>query len=286
MGKSLKNAVTPDEICEKYGCDTLRLYEMYLGPLDQSKVWRTRDIKGVHRFLQRLWRNFVGEDGKLLVSDGPPTDQQRRRVHGVIKKVTDDIDRLSFNTAIAALIELNNQWVGESMIPREVAEPMVLLLAPIAPHVAEELWQRLGHEQSLAYEPWPSYDPNLLIEEVVEYPIQINGKLKSRITVTADADDQTIQDTALADETVQGPDPRQDRPEGNRGQRPHGQYRDFGLASRRPLSASGGPRGPGALAHLQTQSDRFDLSAVNGCGGRRVGLVDRRARVTLNGKLA
>ncbi len=203
MGKSLKNAVTPDEICEQYGCDTLRLYEMYLGPLDQSKIWRTRDIVGVHRFLQRLWRNFIGDDGQLLVTDAPPPDDLRRRLHRVIKKVTDDIERLSINTAIAAMIELNNDLVALPEVPREAAEVLALLLSPMAPHISEELWQRLGHETSLAHEPWPTFNPRLLVDETVEYPIQLNGKLKSRMTVPADADPQQIEQAALADDYIQ-----------------------------------------------------------------------------------
>ena len=203
MGKSLKNAITPDEVCERYGCDTLRLYEMYLGPLDQSKVWRTRDIVGVHRFLQRLWRNLIDDDGQLLVVDDPPPAGLRRALHRTIKKVTDDIERLSFNTAIAALIELNNELVGLDRVPREVAEKMVLLLCPFAAHIGEELWNRLGHEQSFAYEPWPVYESSQLVDESIEYPIQINGKLKSRVTVPADADEAAIEQASLADEQIQ-----------------------------------------------------------------------------------
>ena len=202
MGKSLKNAVTPDEICEEYGCDTLRLYEMYLGPLDQSKVWRTRDIVGAHRFLQRLWRNFVAEDGRLTINDDPPTDELRRRLHRTIKKVTDDVQRLSINTAIAALIELNNELVSLASIPREVAQTLVLLLSPMAPHICEELWSRIGHEQTLAYEPWPTHDPDLLVEGTIEYPIQINGKIKGRITVPVDANDGQIEDAALTHDQI------------------------------------------------------------------------------------
>jgi leucyl-tRNA synthetase len=203
MGKSLKNAVTPDDICEQYGCDTMRLYEMYLGPLDQSKVWRTRDIAGPYRFLQRLWRNFVNEDGKLLVHDDAPSEQLNRLLHKTVKRVTEDMERLQFNTAIAALIELNNELVALDTLPRVVAEAMTLMLAPFAPHVAEELWHRLGHGESIAREPWPEYDASLLVEDSVEYPIAINGKVRGRVTVPADADDDTIQSAAMADPKVQ-----------------------------------------------------------------------------------
>ncbi len=203
MGKSLKNAVAPDEICQRYGCDTLRLYEMYLGPLDQSKLWRTRDIVGVHRFLQRLWRNYVHDQtGQLLVTDDLPDQALNRKLHKTIKRVSESMNSMAFNVAIAALIELNNELVPLATLPRVVAEPIVLCLAPLAPHIAEELWARLGHDQTLAYEPWPSYDPAMLTEDQVEYPVQINGKLKGRITVPADADDKAVQAAALTDEKV------------------------------------------------------------------------------------
>ncbi|MAE64890.1 MAG: leucine--tRNA ligase [Phycisphaeraceae bacterium] len=202
MGKSLKNAVGPEEMCAQYGCDSLRLYEMYLGPLDQSKPWRTQDIVGVHRFLQRVWRNYVDDDGKLLVDDAPAAQELKRLLHRTIKRVTDDMDRLSFNTAIAALIELNNALVALPAVPREVAETMLLLLAPMAPHVCEELWQRIGHADSLAWTAWPSYDEALLVEELIEVPVQVNGKLRGRIRVAADADQSALERAALEDDAV------------------------------------------------------------------------------------
>ncbi len=203
MGKSLKNAIAPDDICEQYGCDTLRLYEMYLGPLDQSKLWRTRDIVGVHRFLQRLWRNFVDEEtNKLLVTDEPASESQRRLLHKTVKRVTDAMGAMAFNVAIAAMIELNNELVGLESLPREIAKPLVLCLSPAAPHIAEELWHRMGHETSLAYETWPAYDPAMLVEDQIEYPVQINGKLKGKVTVPADADNTAIEQAALGDDKV------------------------------------------------------------------------------------
>jgi leucyl-tRNA synthetase len=203
MGKSLKNAIAPDDVCEQYGCDTLRLYEMYLGPLDASKQWNTRDIIGVHRFLQRLWRNFVEEDtGRVKVSDDPAPTDLLRLVHRTIRRVTDDMERLSFNTAIAALIELNNELVGRDGLPREVAEPLVLLLSPLAPHMAEELWSRLGYDTSLAYEPWPISDASLLTEAMIEYPVQVNGKLRGRISAPPAAGEQQVSDLALADPRI------------------------------------------------------------------------------------
>jgi len=205
MGKSLKNAITPDYICDEYGCDTLRLYEMYMGPLDQSKVWNTRDIKGVHRFLQRLWRNLVDEDTDALkVAETAPDPELAKQTHKTIKRVTESMQSMSFNIAIAALIELNNQLVQMDKVPRWVAETMVTMLAPMAPHISEELWQRLGYEPSIADVAWPGYDQQMLVEDQGECPVQVNGKLRSRITVAADADQQTIEALAREDERVQG----------------------------------------------------------------------------------
>ncbi len=212
MGKSLHNAVSPDDICAEYGCDTLRLYEMYMGPLDASKPWNTRDIIGVHRFLQRLWRNFVNEEtGELKVtsdkpgaqrSEAPGIDPLLRLLHKTIKRVTEDMQRLCFNTAIAALIEMNNALVGRDTLPRAIAEPFVLMLAPLAPHLAEELWQRMGHDDTLAYEPWPTYDEQYLVEETVELAVQVMGKVRGRITVAADADRAAVEAAARNDENV------------------------------------------------------------------------------------
>ncbi|WP_456429995.1 leucine--tRNA ligase [Rhodocaloribacter sp.] len=203
MGKSLKNAVSPDEINEQYGCDTLRLYEMYLGPLEASKPWNTRDIVGVHRFLRRVWRNFVDDrTDALLVTAAEPSDALLRTLHKTIARVTEDLERLSFNTAIAAMIEMNNELVKLEAIPRAVAEPFVLLLAPFAPHVAEELWGRMGHEASLAYEPWPEADERYLREDTVKIAVQVNGKMRATITVPAGADKETVLAAARAHENV------------------------------------------------------------------------------------
>ena len=203
MGKSLKNSVTPDEVCDQYGCDTMRLYEMYLGPLDQSKLWNTRDIVGVNRFLYRVWRNFLNEEtGAWLVTDEAADETLRRLLHKTIKRVTDDMERMSYNTAIAGLIELNNELVGRKALPREIAETFVLLLAPLAPHIAEELWAKLGHSQSLTYAPWPAFDPAMLVESTFEYVVQINGKVRSRLVIAADADEKAIEAAAMKDEVV------------------------------------------------------------------------------------
>jgi leucyl-tRNA synthetase len=203
MGKSLKNAIAPDDICSEYGADTLRLYEMYMGPLDASKPWATRDIIGVHRFLQRVWRNFVNEQtGRLLITSDKPDEPLLRLMHKTIRRVTDDMGRLSFNTAIAALIEMNNQLVQREELPRLVAENFVLMLSPLAPHLAEELWERMGNRESVTRQPWPRCDADYLVEDQVELIVQVQGKLRGRVTVSADADEDAAKEAALADEKV------------------------------------------------------------------------------------
>ncbi len=203
MGKSLKNSVTPDDVIAKYGADTLRLFLMYLGPLEQSKLWNPQDIVGVHRFLHRLWRNIVDEEtGTLLIAEAPPSDELVRATHKTIKRVTQAMDSLSFNVAIAALIELNNQVVPMPRVPRWVAQVMVTMLAPLAPHISEELWAKLGQETTVADAPWPVWDEDLLVESTVELPVQVNGKLRGKISVPADADDTAIEAAARADTNV------------------------------------------------------------------------------------
>jgi leucyl-tRNA synthetase len=201
MGKSLKNAVSPDEICTTYGTDTLRAYEMYMGPLEASKPWSTRDIIGMSRFLHNVWKRFVAENGSMKVNEAPPSEELRRLLHKTIKRVTADMENLRFNTAIAALIELNNA-IKSDRLPKEVAEPMVKMLAPIAPHLAEELWERMhgsSRPGSISAQPWPTYDEALTVDAEVEVAVQINGKVRSRITVPADATDKQLLDFAMAD---------------------------------------------------------------------------------------
>ena len=201
MGKSLKNVVGPDEVCEAYGCDAFRLYEMYMGPLEASKPWAPRDIIGVFRFLQRTWRLAVDEPtGELKVRAEPDPDVERQ-LHRTIAKVGQDIERLTFNTAIAAMIEFVNAAIAPGLT-RDQLERFALVLAPFAPHIAEELWARLGHEHSLAAEPWPGHDEAMLARDTVEMPVQIGGKVRARIVVRADADSKSIEQTALAHEKV------------------------------------------------------------------------------------
>jgi leucyl-tRNA synthetase len=207
MGKSLRNAVAPDDIYRDYGADTLRLYEMFMGPLDASRPWNTSDIIGVHRFLQRLWRNLVDEDtGEVRVSSAPADDETRRVLHKTIDAVGRDLADLHFNTAVARLFELNNrltQVVQQGTpAPTEVAEAMVLMVAPLAPHIAEELWSRLGHPSSLAYEPFPQADPQWLATETVEVPVQVNGKVRARIAVPTYADEAATEALARSEPRI------------------------------------------------------------------------------------
>ncbi len=211
MGKSLKNSVDPTVVCEEYGADTLRLYLMYMGPLDQSKPWEMRDIVGPHRFIQRVWRNLspaAGSDdegggvkGERVV-DRDPTNDELKSLHKTIARVTDDMERLGFNTAIAALIELNNDLTKWDDIPRAVAEPFLVMLTPLAPHVAEEIWSQLGHEELVSEQTWPEADKDFLVEDECEIAVQILGKVRSRITVPADADNQALESAALSDEKI------------------------------------------------------------------------------------
>jgi leucyl-tRNA synthetase len=211
MGKSLKNAVAPDEVCAEFGCDTLRVYEMSMGPLEASKPWNTRDIAGAYRFLQRVWRCVVDErTGEARVDDAP-VDAQRdaallRSLHKTIAGVRREMETLGFNTAVAKLIEFTNEltkWLGESRrTPRAVAEALTLMLAPLAPHMGEELWSKLGHSTSVVRAPFPVADEALARDSEIEVPVSLNGKLKGTIVVAAGLDKAGLEAAAMASETV------------------------------------------------------------------------------------
>jgi leucyl-tRNA synthetase len=207
MGKSLKNIVTPDEMYDEFGADTFRLYEMSTGPLDASRPWNTRDVVGMQRFLQRSWRNLVDEDtGALHVSDAEAPLQLKRDLHKAIHGVGIDMQNLRFNTAISKLIELNNAltiYVNEhGSTPREVAVPLVQMLSPLCPHMAEELWSMLGQTTELTFTPFPVADPALLVSDTIEIPIQVNGKVRSKLSVVPTVTDDELRALALADEKV------------------------------------------------------------------------------------
>nr|WP_313864799.1 leucine--tRNA ligase [Mycobacterium sp.] len=208
IGKSLKNSISPDTICDEYGADTLRVYEMSMGPLEASRPWATKDVIGAHRFLQRVWRLVVDEStGDIRVDDAQEQldTATLRALHRTIAGVAEDYAALRNNTAAAKLIEYTNHLTKgyRDAVPRAAVEPLVLMLAPLAPHMAEELWSRLGHTTSLAHGPFPEVDPTYLVDDTVEYPVQVNGKVRGRVVVAADADDDTLKAAALNDEKVQ-----------------------------------------------------------------------------------
>jgi leucyl-tRNA synthetase len=205
MSKSRGNVVNPDEIVALHGADAFRLYEMFMGPLEQVKPWSTRGVDGTHRFLNRAWRLIVDSDGGGLnsaIDDAQPTAEQLRLLHHTIAKVTEDFEALRFNTAIAALMEFTNAANKWTNMPRSIAERFVLLLAPLAPHIGEELWQRLGAQESLAYHAWPQVDHEYLRSDVLEIPVQVNGKVRGKIQVPADADEPQVIEIARADQNV------------------------------------------------------------------------------------
>ena len=205
MGKGLKNSVSPDQMYEDYGADTLRLYEMFMGPIDQERPWSTESVIGSMRLLQRIWRNLVNEEsGELTVADVEVPAELNKVLHRTIEAVGTDMDALSFNTAIARITELNNEVTKlDGPTPRTVADSLVRMIAPLVPHFAEELWARLGNDTSIVYADFPTADPALLVDDEVEIPIQIKGKVKSRITIPADADAAAMEAAALADPKIQ-----------------------------------------------------------------------------------
>jgi len=203
IGKSLKNSISPDEICDGYGADTLRVYEMSMGPLEASRPWATKDVVGAHRFLQRVWRLVVDETtGHTRVSDDSLDEETLRQLHRTIAGVSEDYVSLRNNTAAAKLIEYTNHLTKAGVTARAALEPLVLMVAPLAPHLGEELWHRLGHDRSLAHGPFPDADPRYLVTDTIEYPVQVNGKVRGRITVAADAGRDELEAAALAEEKV------------------------------------------------------------------------------------
>jgi len=205
MSKSRGNVINPDDVVRDYGADTLRLYEMFMGPLEQVKPWSMKGVEGTHRFLNRVWRLFVDDRADALlpeIADAEPTKDQLRWLHLTIKEVTGDVEGLRFNTAISTMMEFSNECQRWTQRPKSVMEIFVLLLAPFAPHLAEELWQRLGHSDTLAYTPWPQFKPEYLVQDTIEVPVQVNGKLRGKVTVPNGASQEQIVAAAQADATV------------------------------------------------------------------------------------
>lgn len=200
MSKSRGNVINPDDIVNEYGADTLRVYEMFMGPLEATKPWNTNGVEGTHRFLSRVWRLFIGDDGQLnpKIVDGEGTDEFKRTLHKTIKKVTDDFEYLRFNTAISQLMIFINEGYKSEVLPRKAMENFVQLLSPLAPHLAEELWSRLGYTESVTYVPWPEFDEAWTVEAEVEIVVQVNGKIVERAKIAKDMDQEAMQQHSLS----------------------------------------------------------------------------------------
>ncbi|HSF67085.1 MAG TPA: leucine--tRNA ligase [Nitrospiraceae bacterium] len=212
MSKSRGNVVNPDEIMDRFGADAVRLYEMFMGPLEAVKPWSTRGVEGVTRFLERVWRLMVNEEGRLssAVAEVAPALEHQRLLHQTIKKVTEDIEELRFNTAISQMMVFTNEMTKTEPRSRALLEPFVLILAPFAPHLAEELWELLGHEPSVSQQPWPIFDLSLTVSDRLIIPIQVNGKLRAKLDVEADATREHVEALARAQiaEWLQGKEPK------------------------------------------------------------------------------
>jgi len=207
MSKARGNVINPDDVVNEYGADSLRLYEMFMGPLEATKPWSMRGVEGVHRFLNRVWRLAIDdrlETMKLLdaIQDVEPDKETLRILHETIKRVTNDLDTMSFNTAISAMMELTNHLTKQTVRAKSVMKTFMLILSPFAPHLAEEIYQELGTPSTVAYEPWPTYDESLLKADTLEVPVQINGKLRGKLTVPADISKEALEAAALSDERI------------------------------------------------------------------------------------
>ena len=200
MSKSMFNVVNPDMIVEKYGADTLRLYEMFLGPLEQSKPWDTNGIDGVHRFLKKLWGLFFGNTDTLQVTDAEPTADELKSLHKLIKKVTFDIEHFSYNTSISAFMICVNELTSLKCSKRAILEPLIILLAPFAPHITEELWHQLGHDTTICDAQWPEHNEEYLVEKSVTYVISFNGKARFNLELPADISREDAEKAALSHE--------------------------------------------------------------------------------------
>ena len=208
MSKSKYNVVNPDDICEEYGADTLRMYEMFLGPLEQAKPWNTAGITGVHNFLKKLWKLYhqvdkAGNLGDFEVSDAPASKEAMKTLHKTIKKVQEDIENFSFNTSVSTFMIAVNELAAAKCNNREVLEPLAVLISPYAPHIAEELWSLLGHDESIATAAFPEFDEKHLVESSKEYPISFNGKMRFTMELPLDLSKEEIEKAVRAHEKTQ-----------------------------------------------------------------------------------
>jgi leucyl-tRNA synthetase len=208
MSKSRGNVINPDDVIKEFGADSMRMYEMFMGPLEAVKPWQTNGVVGVYRFLGKVWSLIVDDRAEAMrlnpgVKEVEPDKDMLRELHRTIQKVTEDTQGLRFNTAISAMMEFRNHLGKLESVPKSVVESFVKLLSPYAPHVAEELWATLGHNGTIAYEPWPVFDPALTKADTIEVPVQVNGKVRARIVVPAGLDAAGLEAAAKADATVQ-----------------------------------------------------------------------------------
>ena len=277
MSKTLKNVVNPDDVVDEFGADTLRLYEMFMGPLQAAKPWNTESLAGVNRFLQRVWRLFIAIEGTCHahLNDQPATREQQRVLHQTIRKVTKDIESMDFNTGISQLMIFVNAFSGAEQLNREVMVDFLKLVSPFAPHLAEEIWQRLGNPDTLAYEPWPVFDESLAAVDEVEILVQIKGKPKARIVLPPTADAKTMEETALAHEDVQAAIAGPDRTEGDLRSWPPGEHRRHVTTAHLRLTE----QGIELLSHVQAGAKRTEFA---GCHGDALKL--RLAALPVDGK--
>jgi leucyl-tRNA synthetase len=201
MSKSKYNVVNPDDICHRYGADTLRMYEMFLGPLEQAKPWSTAGITGVHSFLKKLWKLYhTGNEGSFRVSDEAGTKENLKTLHKTIKKVEEDIENFSFNTSVSTFMIAVNELTAQKCLATEVLEPLLILISPYAPHIAEELWNKLGHSESISRAAFPIFDESFLVESTKEYPVSFNGKMRFKLELPLDMSKDDIEAAVMAHE--------------------------------------------------------------------------------------
>jgi leucyl-tRNA synthetase len=203
MSKSYYNVVTPDDICAEYGADTLRLYEMFLGPLEQAKPWNTAGISGVFGFLKKLWRLYFDENNGLIVNNDEPTKDNLKSLHKTIKKVAEDIENFSFNTSVSQFMICVNELSSQNCHSRSILEPLAILVSPYAPHIAEELWSQLGNTISISEVPFPVFEEKHLVESEKEYPVSFNGKMRFTIKLPLDLTKEQIEEIVMKDERTQ-----------------------------------------------------------------------------------
>jgi leucyl-tRNA synthetase len=202
MGKRFFNVVNPDDVVKQYGADSLRMYEMFLGPLEDNKPWNIQGIDGVHRFLKKMWKLYFDADGNNKLTDTPPTAENLKSLHQTIRKITDDLDKFTFNTCISAFMICVNDLGSQNCQSREILNPLLVLIAPFAPHIAEELWHRSGNERTVFQAAWPAFNEKYLIDEEKDYPISINGKTRVQMKFSLDTSNEEIEKAVLAHEQV------------------------------------------------------------------------------------